>query len=406
MNNRFKVKNETLINIGLELEDSGGGGTAGAHPNEKLFFTDLMQGRTYGPGWLSPIFYNSLLDTGWYVPSEELLEEELIYLNSQLDPKILINESVLLEPPLKSFPLEYQCQSSALQACFHDYTWTGTCSLTSWNSNDIPPKDKERADWYNPDNKQDFVGTDQMLDYANLVLPWYSCRATGENGLERMKEYEEGYDPSNYGESFDNDSTCAMSTLQKGFTGSLISTSRCYKAWCGTDNKVRLVVGDEEVYCKRDGYLAKFTDYAGSVTCPPAGIVCANRKKRDVFGVSTIFPDRGPVDGKNLVAIVGNNYDMYNRSSLNITIGTVKCNVTIKRDNYILCQLEDVPKNKQDEILKNTNLLKKAIGNKENNKYTEFVAEYEIIGKGKQEPSREPDMYYFKKRGYYDEPKE
>ncbi|KAI5533099.1 regulation of choline O-acetyltransferase protein [Trichomonas vaginalis G3] len=398
VNNRFKVKNETLINIGLELEDSGGGGTAGSHPNEKLFFTDLMQGRTYGPGWLSPIFYNTLLDTGWYVPSKNLMED-LIYLDDHINTKIHVNESILLKPPQHSIPLPYQCQSTSLQACFYDYTWTGTCSLVQWNDpGKVEPEDMNKKDWYNP-NGQSLVGQDNMLDYANLVLPWYSCRSTGDNGLKRMVEFEPDYNYSKYGEAFLPNSTCAMSTLQQGFTGSLLSTSRCYEAWCGTDHRVRLIVNGEEYYCKKDGQQAKFSGFAGSITCPPAAQVCANRKLKEIFGVTSLFPDRGPIDGQNLVAIVGNNYDNY--QNVTITLGTVPCEIKVYKDNYILCKLQKPDDNTQKLIREKSNILKQTLDtNTEKNEYRMFKAFYVVKSTNNRTNTTYPDSYYFTKRKY------
>lgn len=398
VNDRFHVLNSSLTGLGLEIEDSGGSGTAGSHPNEKLFFTDLMQGRTYGPGWLSPIFYNTLLDTGWYVPSKNLIED-LIYLDDHFNTKIHVNESILLKPPQRSIPLPYQCQSTSLQACFYDYTWTGTCSLVQWNDPEkVEPEDMNKKDWYNP-NEQSLVGQDNMLDYANLVLPWYSCRSTGDNGLKRMVDFEPDYNYSKYGEAFLPNSTCAMSTLQQGFTGSLLSTSRCYEAWCGTDNRVRLIVNGEEYYCKKDGQQAKFSGFAGSITCPPAAQVCANRKLKEIFGVTSLFPDRGPIDGQNLVAIVGNNYDNY--QNVTIKLGTVPCEIKVYKDNYILCKLQKPDDTTQKLIREKSNILKQTLDtNTEKNEYRMFKAFYVVKSTNNRTNTTYPDSYYFTKRKY------
>ncbi|EAY20726.1 GP63-like [Trichomonas vaginalis G3] len=389
VNDRFHVSSPQYMHLGLEIEDGGGSGTAGSHPNERLFFTDLMQGRTYGPGWISGIFYNTLWDTGWYAPSTNVTEE-LIYLNDYINTKIEVTEKVLLQPPTKSFPATYLCQSTALQACFYDYTFTGACSLKSTSEVDF----EGHEGWYNPENKSE-VGQDDLLDYAPLLLPWYSCRTNGSSGLQTMIDYDSTYDYTKHGETFNANSTCALSTLNKGITGNLIATPRCYEAWCGSDNKVRLVVDDEEYYCKYDGQSASFSNYAGTVTCPPAAQVCANRNLTEVFGVSQLFPDRGPIDGQNLVGIMGSGYSKYNASDVTITIGTVPCQIKIYKDNYILCKLDTPSTDQQTLIKKGTwNLLSSSTTT---NVYRQFIANVTTFGVFKL-----PDMYVFTKKKYAD----
>lgn len=387
VNERFHIHNETLKTLGLEIEDGGGSGTAGSHPNERLFFTDLMQGRTYGPGWISPIFYNTLLDTGWYTPSTEVIED-LVYLDDSLNAKITLTEDILLQPPRKSFPPAYLCTSAALQACFYDYSYTGACSLMSSSEADYDGHE----DWYNPHSSSN-VGSDNLLDYTPLVLPWYSCRTNGSAGLGTIQAYQSGYDYTKYGETFSANSTCALSTLSSGITGGLIAQPRCYEAWCGSDNKVRLVVNDEEFYCKYDGQSASFSNFAGYVTCPPAGAVCANRPKKEVFGVTSIMPDRGPIDGQNLVGITGNGYSKYNQSDVTITLGTIPCRIKIYKDNYIVCRL-DQPDDATQKTLKKKSFSITSTATAQN-PYRALVANVTTLG-----VTTLPDMYVFVNRKY------
>ena len=344
VNERFSVSNSSLINLGLELEDGGGPGTALSHPNQRLYFSDLMQGRTYGPGYLSPILYNTLLDTGWYSPLSSM-SEVFAYLDSTLNDATQTNERILIDPPRISFPSNYLCSNSQSSPCFYDHIYTGVCSLTSTKPSWLESEDK----WYNP-NDSKFYGTDNLLDFTPLILPWINCKDSNSK-LKRNYPIEETEET--YAEKFSTESICAMSTLYKSPIATTQRFARCIDSFCGTDNKVRLLINDEEFLCRNDGQQIKINGYTGYIECPPSKVVCANRLKRELLNVLSLFPDRGPIDGKNLITINGFGFDNYETNDLIINIGEINCNILQKKDSYILCKLSETPINLRGSLLMN-----------------------------------------------------
>jgi len=342
VNNRFGVSNSSISNFGLELEDGGGDGTAMSHPNERLYFTDLMQGRTYGPGYVSPILYNSLLDSGWYTP-DPAMSEELVYLDSSINPSLSHTERILVDPPRKSFPSDYICSNARSAPCFYDHVYTGVCSLTDTT----PSWDSAQRKWYNP-NADTSYGTDELIDNTPIILPYLNCR---DPLTESKRSYATDTNADTYGEVFDTDSVCAMSTLLKSAISEGSRYGRCYTTYCATDNKIRFKFGEEEYLCKYDGQQLTIPGYKGYVECPPAKVACANRQKREILNVLSLFPDRGPIDGKNLITINGYGFDLYEMDDLNISIGPVECSILQKKDNYILCKLDVTEESSRSSLL-------------------------------------------------------
>jgi len=317
VNERFHVETEGYKHWGLEIEDGGGSGTAGSHPNERLYFTDLMQGRTYGPGYIGPIFYNSLKDSNWYNPSENIIEK-LTYLDDKYEVDSQTNERILFGPPQNTFPSSHICEKNQATSCFYDYIYAGLCSLKEKNS--ITKADfTSYSDYYNP-NDRSLVGQDDLLDYVPTVLPWYNCRDPGAGGKER-RGYSADGDPEDFGELYDNASVCAISTLYKSAIISAFSSPRCYHSFCGDDMKVRIVVDGVQKVCNKDGKKLRWEGYSGYVICPPSSVVCANRNEYvHVLPITSMTPDRGPIDGKNLVSIKGTNFGGFTNETLEIIL--------------------------------------------------------------------------------------
>lgn len=174
---RFNVPTEHEVEvIGLELEDGGGDGTAGSHPNERLYFSDVMQGRIYGPAYVSQIFLYSLKDSGWYDVNDSFYET-LAYLDITNFPGAGGSWTVLIDPPQKSFPKDFQCLDSTQDYCFYDQISTGLCAqvMASQLPEDSKPEYNANIGWYNP-SKNLILGQDDLLDYAMVLVPTGSCR--------------------------------------------------------------------------------------------------------------------------------------------------------------------------------------------------------------------------------------
>ena len=352
INKRFYVHSEELSNLGLELEDGGGTGTAGSHPNSRLYFTDLMQGKTYGVAYITDIFFLILEDTGWYKLNQTLVDqrkEEFVYLDVERVSSLeRAHETLLTSPPQTSFPEAYQCTEERYGHCFYDYRQKGRCQkITREELLNLSYVNNETIAWYNPQNRAS-VGMEELVDHADIILPNYlNCRSTAARD-RAINEPDINYNPDNYGETYGPNSICAESTLYHDNWGTFLSEplASCYEAWCGTDYKVRLLIKGHEYLCEEDGQRITVEGFNGYIICPPGRAACATMNRVEVINVKNIIPRQGPVDGQNLIVINGNDFSKYD--DINITIGPTKCTIVQRDDSRILCRVDPIPEGERN----------------------------------------------------------
>jgi hypothetical protein len=64
---RFGIINfSSTVPAGLEIELEGGSGTAGSHPEQTLYFSDLMAGVISSEVKITELTFVAMLDSGWY----------------------------------------------------------------------------------------------------------------------------------------------------------------------------------------------------------------------------------------------------------------------------------------------------------------------------------------------------
>ena len=356
VNKRFQVLDPGLASLGLEIEDGGGGGTAGSHPNSRLYFTDVMQGKTYGPGYISPIFFHSLVDSGWY-DVDFSYAEELVFMNPLLHGNAP-NQFVMTEPPKKTFPADYLCYQTSSQHCYYDYSGKANCEVASEaelrdkNSGNYaknyPPEGDNRTLWYNPDGG--VVGIEELLDFANILIPNNAqCRDAelpSKDSLigEMAKKLHETYGPT---------SVCAMSTIFNGKFGEILlgETPACFRSRCGTDGKIRMTLDDDiEQLCTRPGKKIYSKKHVGYVKCPPAAEACATMNKVQMVNIHQALPDRGPWDGQNFINFIGEDLAKYKK--LKIKIGDIELEKIVQTDTGVLCKVPELSKEQTKNLLK------------------------------------------------------
>jgi hypothetical protein len=327
--------------LGLELEDSGSPGTAGSHPHERLFLSDLMQGVIHGPSYLSAIFEASLRDSGWYDVNASMIEG-LAYLDAELwTVGERLTAGAILEPPPIGFPPSAFCKKANQLVCFHDSVTRAICQVIGQDEMNVTADNPNMRHWFNPFG-EDEVGVDQYLDYAFVPLPGVgSCRDSGT-----VRRYDPKFDPDGKAEAFGIDSVCAMSRLGTGAFASANGPA-CYRAICRTDNRLELVVKNKAKLCVDSDSVLSFDGVKGKVSCPPARAACLNMQKRTEINMFTIVPDEGPKGGGNLVRIFGSDFEQYPDLAFLIA-GKVPCNILERTDGQILCQ---VGKNDDDALV-------------------------------------------------------
>lgn len=351
VHDRFQVVNPELLRFGLELEDGGGKGTAGSHPNSRLYFTDIMQGKTYGPGYFSPIFFHSLYDSGWYEPNYDMMEQ-LIY----LDPRYVdepISQYVLTEPPRDSFPKEIFCSNNRQAYCYYDYSYKAICDSYSLKEIvDLGYIKKQIANasnfqtWYGgPGNK---FSDEENFDYMPVLFPSGDSNCRNENAPSESKQVADM--AKRMEETYSTSSVCLLTTIWKQSLTqfSIQKNSGCYKARCGEDGKLRVTLPKtKEQVCFRENqriYKKGSTKYA---LCPKVGAACANfPNKSTMVSIESALPDRGPSNGENYILLQGIN--LLKHPILSVTFGILSDKtgryvtdkdytkiISIKSDNFI-----------------------------------------------------------------------
>lgn len=355
VHSRFFVHSSKYDDFGLELEDDGGEGTVNSHPNARLYFTDLMQGVTYGPAYISPIFFLSLLDSGWYtIPDENLMNsrmELLPYLDLTLVQTTEIqNEKLLDNPAYIAYPPSYLCKSGAT-TCFPGNLYKAVCDLISVkdfykvNADDRPIVQERNHSWYYP-SETSLVINESTLDLAPTYSPYRPCN-------------EEPADGKDIGEEYSDSSICVMS-LSASITESISYSPKCMKAECLSDNKLAIIYKDKRYTCQNDGDKLSIPGYPGYIICPPARSVCTikTNKREPTILVNEIIPDRGTYQGKNIIQFNGQGYKQY--SNLTIAVGGVDCKPVHMNDKMILCKLgegkDSLKGQTVDIVLKNNDI--------------------------------------------------
>ena len=321
VNNRFQVYDDSLKGLGLELEDGGGTGTAGSHPNSRLYFTDVMQGVTYGPGYFSGVFMNALYDSGWYDPNYTM-QEDLVYMDMKIHGTVP-NQNVLTNPPKVTFPSDYLCSKSAKSYCFYDHSYKGFCDANDEKT--VMEKDsnypKNYSSWYNPDGGK--ISDEEVVDYTPIIFPAVNCRDEAMASSENARSYEY-YGPSG---------VCVLSTLLIGSITQMTFTEQaiCVKGRCGSDGKLRITLGDGiEQLCTRKDKKIYQKGKIGYVRCPNSHEACATLSKTPMINVNSIVPDRGPSNGQNFILIKGEKIDKMKLTKLELgEIDLLKFNYTM-----------------------------------------------------------------------------
>lgn len=111
---------------GLEMEDEGGGGTAGSHPEQTIYYPDVMVGIEAYDQKITELAFIMMEDSGWY---------EVDYRATQFNPYGFgpsIGQSNLTNfpnsPPQIGFPDHYICRTNfSKPRCIWNYRGFGYC---------------------------------------------------------------------------------------------------------------------------------------------------------------------------------------------------------------------------------------------------------------------------------------
>ena len=154
---------------------------------------------------------------------------------------------------------------------------------------------------------------------------------------------KEDYNPKDYLEEFGTNSMCLESTLLDSTLAYLPQPrGSCYRASCGTDNRLRVTIKNVTTLCEREGQKIRVSGVKGYAICPNPIAACAAQQNKEIrINVLSAMPDRGPRDGQNLVSLKGFGLSNYTKDDLTIKFGKVPCDIIYIEDESILCQVQN-----------------------------------------------------------------
>lgn len=280
------------VPAGIEIEDGGGSGTAGSHPESRIYMSEVMCGIFVGRAFISNMSLAILDDTGWYVVNYSLGEPFPFGDGKSMETEPLSDFPTA--PPQLSFPEHYLCwDREDVPICHHDFTSKGYCSpVTDWVCPGSTSDDREACamkEFVNP-RELPFRGDRSEFDYLYFKVGNMSemCDDDDWNILPEVDDT---------GEIYGSDSMCAMSTLSK--TQKLTKPQpRCHTMICDETNTISVIIDDEIRFCSEKGQTLTFSGYNGSFICPDPKLLCSMKRflaKRPVFNNTNV---RTPIPTK------------------------------------------------------------------------------------------------------------
>lgn len=281
------------IPSGIEIEDGGGSGTEGSHPESRVYLSETMCGIFVGYTFISNLTLAMLEDTGWYDVNYSMGELYPWGDGKSLGPRTTNpSETPHVQPltnfintaPQLAYPPHYLCWpgSEEKDLCHYDFRSKAYCSpLTAFNCDKPVNADDRKCcsmkPFTNPLNWP-IRGDREEFDYLIFKVPNVSLRCQ-----DRSLNYDPGTGKT--GEYYSDDSMCAMSTLQKKPNDQLEESQAperdedhefpgCYKMMCNQMNELFITVGDEMKRCESNEQRLTFSGMTGYLLCPDPMLLC------------------------------------------------------------------------------------------------------------------------------------
>jgi len=253
-----KVKEKAEKNFGcselggVELESSGGSGTAGAHWEKRVMYGDFMVADSN----MNDIVYSDITmamfeDSGWYQVDYSYTSKLLWGYKegcSFFSEKCLSNG----EPNFEEFCSDF----SETTHCDYKHLHKGACNIMKFSS-ELPQE-------FQYFSEPTYGGADQYLDYCPIIkqVKGGNCR-----GLEL---HETLLNPD-YGEKACENCRCIEGTYGKSKGDNW--HAGCHEVKC-EGNKPTIYIGESKVTCFSSGEEVEVPGFKGFVKCPESDILC------------------------------------------------------------------------------------------------------------------------------------
>jgi len=250
---------------GLELEDAGGGGTAGSHWEKRIMGDELMTGTKSKSMPLSTLTLAVMQDSGWYFVDISVAE--------QLPWGKEKGCSFIQESCGSAWPTpEYFCMEISGQGCTVDMKSRALC--------DLVPGGSSKPTMYRYFDDPTWSGTNSLMDFCPTFRAFSDGECVNSNNQERTFRGEKlGVNTATY------TSRCFHGNVMQSNVGVQGSqTGLCFKSKC-TNSLIEVVLaspsGQEySTTCEAEGGLvdvAQFTngEFSGTFMCPASSKLCS-----------------------------------------------------------------------------------------------------------------------------------
>jgi len=157
------------IPMGIEIEDGGGPGTMGSHPDTKIANSEVMSGIASTRMIISDLVLSLIEDMGWYSVDFSLAQPLKWgdYASIGMTPP----PNVFREPPQLVFPQHYFCNKGDNEVCSYDFKSRGYCftqSIDCPGTEDYQIMYCSEQGYYNPHNLN-YTGS-SFWDYMPILV--------------------------------------------------------------------------------------------------------------------------------------------------------------------------------------------------------------------------------------------
>ena len=276
---------------GVKLEEYGGTGTAGSHWDARILLGEYMCGEIYPEEQVISEFTLAFLEDIGYYKANYYTGGLLKYGKNKgcdfLNKKCVIDQKVnkkfkneFFEDIMNGNGIDPGCSSGRLSRVYH-FRIQYTADIPIYYQY-IPNRPKIGGK-----STADYCPVfSQMPKEANNVYYVGHCSEMGNNdyyGLQipykNSKKYSNKQLLKYTGESFSNNSFCALSTLiSKNLNDytSYINILRgvCYQMFC-SDKSLTIKIFNDYIVCPREGGKIKAINYEGYLLCPDYYLICS-----------------------------------------------------------------------------------------------------------------------------------
>ena len=254
----YNCPSSSWPNIGAEIEDFGGSGTAGSHWEKRNVMNELMNPVSEGVMYKSGLTLSLFEDSGWYQVNYAAADDFPYGKNQGCD---------FVQQKCNKRSSAYFCKTGGESGCTADMRFHGTCNLADFGGS-------VASQYQYFSSSATASGTQPHADYCPYYEPVSNkdCRNAGMSSFFW------------YGEQPGPNAKCWMGTYQiSGSTTPLTMHGGCLLTSCDSlTNLIKISLSGTPptvVICPKDGGTVDVgaipnSKYKGTIICPPSSRLC------------------------------------------------------------------------------------------------------------------------------------